>query len=56
MDITYCNNECAIGKATRENFLEINNSALDAVIDFWAFTENCFKNCPYKDKHTKENN
>lgn len=51
MDITYCNNECTIGIAAREKFLDLNNSAYDAAIDFWAFTDNCFKTCPHKAEH-----
>lgn len=53
MDITYCNDECPIGKAARNKFLNLNNSAYDAAIDFWAFTDICFKTCPYKTIHLK---
>lgn len=53
MDITYCHNECSIGKAASDKFLESNNSAYDAAIDFWHFTDNCFKNCPHKAEHVK---
>lgn len=54
MDITFCNNECSIGKAARDKFLDMNNSAYDAAIDFWAFTDNCFKTCPHKAEHAKK--
>jgi hypothetical protein len=57
MDITYCNEKCPIGIAARDEFLELNNSAFDAAIDFGIFTENCFKTCPHRaahDKQTKE--
>lgn len=53
MDITYCNNECSIGIAAREKFLDLNNSAYDAAMDFRFFTDNCFKTCPYKAIHLK---
>lgn len=51
MDIAYCNNNCNIGRAARDRFLEINNSAFDAATDFRFFTENCFKTCPHKEAH-----
>lgn len=54
MDITYCNDYCPIGRAARDEFLNINNSAFDAAFDFRHFTANCFKTCYYKDKHYKE--
>lgn len=53
MDITYCNDECPIGKVAREKFLADNNSALDAAMDFRFFTDNCFKACLYKAEHLK---
>lgn len=54
MDITYCNDQCPIGRAAREEFLKTNNSAFDAAFDFRHFTKNCFKACPFKDKHKEE--
>ena len=54
MDITYCYEQCKIGKAASETFLDMNNSAVDAVIDFQIFTENCFARCPYADLHKKQ--
>lgn len=51
MDITYCNDICSKGKAARDKFLNDNNSAFDAAIDFWHFTDECFKSCPYKAIH-----
>ena len=53
MDITYCNYECPIGKAARDEFLNLNNSAYDAAMDFRFFTDNCFKTCPHKAIHLK---
>ena len=53
MDISYCNDVCSIGKAARDKFLDINNSAFDAAADFRFFTENCFKACPFKTEHSK---
>ena len=47
-DIMYCYEHCKIGKAASDTFLELNNSAFDAAIDFRCFVENCFKTCPYK--------
>lgn len=51
MDITYCNDECSIGRAARDEFLAINNSAFDAAFDFRRFVNNCVKTCPHKDAH-----
>lgn len=53
-DIKYCGECCDIGKAAQEKFLDKNNSAFDAAIDFWDFTENCIKTCPYKATVSKE--
>jgi hypothetical protein len=47
-DVTYCFEQCKIGKAASETFLELNNSAFDAVIDFRCFVNSCSKTCPYK--------
>lgn len=55
MNLEYCNYHCPKGIEAREKFLNENNSAYDAVIDFWAFADKCFETCPYKDKHTEEN-
>ena len=48
MDITYCNDICAIGQAARDKFIEESNSAFDAVFDFKSFVVKCSQNCPYK--------
>jgi hypothetical protein len=53
MDITYCNNKCQKGIEARDKFLNENNSAFDAAVDFWAFTDECYKTCPYKAEHEK---
>lgn len=55
IELEYCYNHCSKGKKISEEFLEKNNSVYDAASDFWAFTEECFKTCPYKDMHVKEN-
>lgn len=55
MDINYCRKICSIGKAKSEEFLDRNNSAYDAAIDFLVFTDKCFETCPFKDKHSKDN-
>ena len=55
MNIEYCDKQCPIGVEARNKFLDKNNSAYDAAMDFHFFTEKCFETCPYKDKHTKEN-
>ncbi len=54
MNITYCDKNCLIGKEKSKEFLDSNNSAYDAAMDFMWFVEECFKTCPYKDKHTEE--
>jgi hypothetical protein len=51
LNISYCNDVCPIGKAARDEFLKINNSAYDAAIDFRFFTDNCFKTCHNKAVH-----
>lgn len=53
MDLKYCNDKCTIGKEAREKFLNENNSAFDAAVDFWAFTDECYKTCPYKAEYEK---
>lgn len=55
MNIRYCGKECLIGKEKSKELLNNNNSVYDAALDFMWFTEECFKTCPYKDKHVKEN-
>ena len=54
MNIAYCDKNCPIGKLKSTEFLDKNNSAYDAALDFMWFTEECFKTCPYKEMHTKE--
>lgn len=56
MNIVYCNEICTIGSAARNKFLEVNNSALDAAMDFRFFIDNCFETCPHKDEHVKIEN
>lgn len=46
-NISFCSNECPIGKAARDSFLDVNNSAIDAAIDFNFFIEKCIRSCPY---------
>ena len=52
MNSTYCNDVCPIGKAAKEVFLDLNNSAYDAVFDFNYFVDNCQNRCPFK--HSKQ--
>lgn len=54
MDLDYCYKCCEKGQKAGKEFLEKNNSVFDAASDFWAFTDKCFKTCPYKDIHKKE--
>jgi hypothetical protein len=54
MDLEYCYKKCRIGKKASDEFLNKSESVFDAASDFWAFTEKCFKTCPYKENHTKE--
>jgi hypothetical protein len=54
VDFEYCYKRCPAGKKASEELLEKNESVFDAINDFWVFTNECFKTCPYKDKHTKE--
>ena len=54
MNLEYCYKCCAKGKKASDEFLEKNNSVYDAASDFWSFTDECFKTCPFKDEHKKE--
>lgn len=49
IDIKYCDKKCPKGMKASKEFLDNNNSAYDAALDFMWFTEECFKTCPYKD-------
>ena len=52
----FCIEKCPLGKEKSKEFLTINNSVYDAVVDMYYFVEECTKTCPYKDKlNTKEN-
>jgi hypothetical protein len=53
MNSTYCNENCPIGRAAKEVFLDLNNSAYDAVFDFKYFVDNCYNRCPFKHIHNK---
>lgn len=53
MDLEYCYKCCEKGKKVSNEFLDKNGSVYDAVYDFWSFTEECFKTCPYKEEHQK---
>ena len=54
MNIEYCGKKCSKGIKASEKFLNRNNSAYDAAIDFWDFTDKCFETCPYKEAHAKK--
>jgi hypothetical protein len=54
MDITYCYEKCQIGKAASDEYLALNNSVIDAAMQFNLFVENCFKVCPHKCAHEKQ--
>ena len=53
LNIKYCCEQCGIGSTRSDEFLKINNSAIDAAIDFQIFTTECFKTCPHKQEHTR---
>lgn len=53
MDISYCNDKCPIGKAMRDKFLNENNSAYDAALDFRFFIDKCFQDCSHRAEHDK---
>lgn len=55
VNITYCSKKCPIGMKASREFLDNNNSAYDAALDFCFFVDECFKTCPYKDMHNKIN-
>jgi hypothetical protein len=50
MDIVFCNEKCPMGIKAKEKFLNENNSAFDAFIDFENFISKCILACEYKDK------
>ena len=52
LDITYCSRTCEIGKRASKEFLDQNNSAYEAALDFHIFVEKCFNTCKYKEIHT----
>lgn len=54
MDIVYCNEKCPIGIRMRDKFLNENNSAFDAAVDFRFFVDKCFIDCPYKTEQIEE--
>ena len=54
MDIKFCRTKCNIGVAASKTFLDNSNSAFDAVVDFWHFTDECFATCPFKDVHVSK--
>ena len=51
MDYSYCDKQCPIGIEARNKFLAKNDSVFDAAMDFYFFTEECFKTCPQKELH-----
>ena len=52
-NIRFCGEYCKIGKEKSKEFLDSNNSAYDAALDFMWFVDKCFINCSHKDKHNK---
>lgn len=48
LNITYCYEQCPVGRAASEEFLNTNNSVFGAAMEFQYFTENCFNTCPNK--------
>lgn len=52
----YCIKECEKGKAASKKFLDENNSAFDAVIDFKFWVRKCKETCNRfkEDKHEGE--
>ena len=54
MNTNYCDKICPIGSKKSEEFLDKNNSAFDAAVDFSSFIYKCFETCPYKEKHKKD--
>jgi hypothetical protein len=54
IDLDYCYKKCSTGKKASDEFIDKNNSVYDAAVDFWSFTDECFKTCPYKDAHCEQ--
>ena len=53
VDMTYCDKKCPIGMKASREFLDNNNSAYDAALDFCFFVEECFKTCPCREIYNK---
>lgn len=54
MNFMYCLKTCKKGQEASKKFLDENNSAFDAVIDFQFFTDDCYNTCPFKAELDKE--
>lgn len=54
MDFNYCYKKCPIGKQASAEFLDKNNSAYGAAMDFNLFIDECSKTCQYKNKSTED--
>ena len=53
VNIAYCDKKCPIGMKAGREFLDNNNSAYEAGLNFSSFVEECFKTCQYKEMHNK---
>jgi hypothetical protein len=53
MDFNYCSTKCPIGKQMSDKLL-VNNSALEAAMDFCYFIKECSETCIFKDKIEEE--
>ena len=54
MDIQYCYEHCEKGNDFAKKAILDDESVFDAAFDFECFTKECFKTCPYKQFHKKE--
>jgi hypothetical protein len=50
MNFDYCDKECPIGIKASKEFLDKNNSAFDAALDFACFIKKCSETCHFRDK------
>lgn len=49
-DITYCVEQCSLGREQAQQFLKENESISDAAIDMQMFVETCKKTSCHQDK------
>ena len=49
LDISYCYEQCELGRAAVKRYLDTCESVFDAAVDFNNYYMLCVKTCPYKE-------